>query len=119
MIVLILLPVIALTAFGLFAKSRRLHTGRHWLNQTFSERLAFSVGLSAAVQFLHFTMMPGWIVAAYLIGKGSFGETILGNAVWGIVMVTANTLFYLPLFYLLLKFSNYSYKKIQGKVFLK
>lgn len=114
--IVILLITIILTALTIFIRLRQPNIERQWTNQTFGERISLSIMLAATIQFLFFTMLPGWIVAAYLIGKGEFAETTSGNAIWGTVMVIVNTLFYLPIFYLSLKaLSNMHKKKTTGR----
>lgn len=107
---LILLIIISLAAFFAVTKLRRSSVGRYSMKEAFNKRFALSIGLSAAVQL--YTVLPGWIVGAYLIGKGDFAATILGDAIWRIAMIVSNTLFYLPIFYLLIKILNHLYGKI-------
>ncbi|HYG10928.1 MAG TPA: hypothetical protein VD835_13350 [Pyrinomonadaceae bacterium] len=115
MISLVLLAVLTVVMFAMFVKFRQSRGKRCWTELNSSERLTLSVALAAAIQFLFFTMIPGWIVAAIVIGKGRFAETRLGNEVWGIVMMLANTVFYLAIFYLLLGWLHNWHKRKMGE----
>jgi hypothetical protein len=115
MISLALLAILIVVMFVMFGNSRQTHGKRHWTDQTSSERLMLSLTLAAAIQFLFVTMIPGWIVAAIIVGKGRFAETRLGNEVWGIVMMIANTAFYLPIFYILLGWLHNRHRRKMGE----
>ncbi len=95
-----------------FNKSRKSNQSHSWIYQTSRQRLILSIAFASAIQFLLVTMLPGWIAAAYILGKGEFAETKLGNEIWGIVMIITNILFYTPIFYLLLGwFQDFQFRK--------
>ena len=100
MIPYFLFALLILGVIALLIRSRNLYPKRHWNNQTNSERLLLSIVFAGFFQFLF--LMPGWIVAVYIIGKGVFAETVVGNLVFGLLMLIANTIIYLPFFYLLI-----------------
>jgi amino acid transporter len=110
----LLLILIAVTLM-MFYRSRQSHEGRHWTDQTSSSRFMLSFALAAGIQFLYVTMIPGWIVAVVLIGKGRFAETRLGNEIFGLIMVVANLIIYLPICYGLLEWLSRRRRKNNEK----
>ena len=116
MYALILIPLITFVTLFAFVRSRKSHDKRYPTDQTPIERFLLSLSLSAAVQFLYVTIIPGWIAAAYVVGKGRFSQTPLGNEVFGTIMIISNIVIYFPIFYLLgLLFSFHSKRFVKMK----
>ena len=102
MIYLGVLAVLVIVMIVIFEKSLQPGEKFRRHNQTLKQRIILSIAFAAMIQFLFITMIPGWLVAAFIIGKGTFSETSLGNEIWGIVMMVINTTFYFFIFYSLL-----------------
>jgi hypothetical protein len=89
-------------SFFQFWKRRYVGNKRHWADMVAAEKLYLSLGIGTSIQLLFVTMIPGWLVAATLIGKGAFADSRLGSEVWGVVMVATNTIIYGGLTHLML-----------------
>ncbi len=101
MLTFFLFSLVMLGVLVSFACFRQSNLERHWSNLTTRERLLLSIALAGVFQFLF--LLPGWIVAAYIVGySDGVGETQSEKVVFGMVTLMANTVIYFPLFYLLL-----------------
>lgn len=97
MVAMFALFFITLVAFGLY-HSDPTRSERSWKTFTPRERKLLAIAFSGVVQALLVTMIPGWVVAALLLGKGSFYETTWwGKELWAAVMTVSNTLIYYAL----------------------
>jgi len=70
---------------------------RHWLSDSGHRRLYLSLAGGLLAQVPLVTMLPGWIVAASIVGKSEHVEIA-----FEIVAVITNTVFYAPIIYVLL-----------------
>lgn len=94
---------VAIVVFGALAwffQSRQATPDRHWANQTALEKLLLAVPLASVFQFLFF--LPGWAVAATIVGYKDTKATAFDEFLFGIVALAANALIYTPVFFLLL-----------------
>ena len=112
MLAYFLFALLILGVLVAFAHLRKSHQKRHWSKQTVSERILLSTAFAGIFQFLF--LLPGWIIAISIFGySDGVGETPLEKMLFGIVTLIANTVIYLPLFYLLIKWlSNYHRRKM-------
>ena len=94
-----------------FTLSRRSGKKRHWSDQTPTERFLLSLSFAAAIQLVYVTILPGWIVGVYVVGKGKFSQTPLGNEAFATVAIFSNIIIYFPLFFLLLKLLSRFFSK--------
>jgi hypothetical protein len=110
MLTFFLFSLVILGVLVAFACSRQSNLERHWSNLTTRERLLLSIALAGVFQFLF--LLPGWIIAACLVGySDGIGETQLEKVVFGMITLIANTVIYFPLFYLLLGWLSSRHRK--------
>lgn len=105
----------SLIVFGVaaqYARSRKFGAERHWTNQTAGEKILLSVVLASVIQFAFF--LPGWAVGVSIVGYKDARATALDEFLFGIVALTANTLVYAPVVYLVLSYVFKFYQKISA-----
>ena len=108
MLTLTLFTSIILGVLTVLVCLRKSRPKRHWSNQTIGERTLLSIVLAGIFQFLF--LLPGWSVAAYIVGYSGNTTTLLREVVFGLVTLATNTIIYFPLFYLPLRWFSNRYK---------
>ncbi len=111
MLSFILFALAILGVLTAFAHSRKSLQKRLSSNLTGGERVLLSIAFAGIFQFLF--LMPGWIVAVSILGYSGSTVTPLMNVIFGLVMLTANTVIYFPLFYLLITWFSRRHKKMK------